>query len=211
MIFKKITQKLKKTFFPPRLKGSNQLVNNGFINKVKFDVIIGENNNIKLALGSSIENATIYIRGNNNSLIINENVKFKSGILRFEDNHNVIEIGKNTTIESAQIAVIENNQSIKIGNDCLISNDISIRNGDSHSIIDSITGKRINYSKSILIGDHVWLGANVTILKGVHIQSNVIVGLGSVVTSDLESNCIYGGIPAKKIKSNTNWDRNRLT
>ena len=52
----------------------------------------------------------------------------------------------------------------------------------------------------INIGSDVWIGARVTILSGVEIKKRVVVGAGSVVTSDLESGYVYGGVPAKKIK-----------
>ena len=45
-----------------------------------------------------------------------------------------------------------------IGDSCLFSVDIMIRNSDAHLIYDCKTGKRINPTKSIYIGDHVWIG-----------------------------------------------------
>ena len=56
-------------------------------------------------------------------------------------------------------------------------------------------------SAGITIGNNVWLGANTTVLAGVKINDNVVVGANSVVTSDLSSNCLYGGNPAKFIKN----------
>ena len=46
----------------------------------------------------------------------------------------------------------------------------------------------------------MWLGVNVTILKGVHIGDNSIVGAGSVLTSDVPPNSIFAGNPAKLVK-----------
>lgn len=56
------------------------------------------------------------------------------------------------------------------------------------------------YGKPIKIGNDCWFGGSVTILPGVTIQDNVVVGAGSVVTKDLESGWIYAGNPAKKIR-----------
>ena len=56
------------------------------------------------------------------------------------------------------------------------------------------------YGKPITIGNDCWFGGSVTILPGVTIQDNVVVGAGSVVTKDLESGWIYAGNPAKKIR-----------
>lgn len=51
----------------------------------------------------------------------------------------------------------------------------------------------------IKIGDDVWVGANVTILKGVEIGQGAIIAAGSVVNKSVEPFSIVGGVPAKKI------------
>ena len=53
----------------------------------------------------------------------------------------------------------------------------------------------------VKIGNNVWMGENVTILKGVTIGDNVIIGIGSIVTKDIPSNSIAVGVPAKVIGS----------
>jgi len=52
----------------------------------------------------------------------------------------------------------------------------------------------------IHIGKNVWIGANATVLPGVNIGDGAIVAAGAVVTKDVESNTIVGGVPAKLIK-----------
>jgi maltose O-acetyltransferase len=52
----------------------------------------------------------------------------------------------------------------------------------------------------ITIGDRVWCGINVTILAGVSVGNDVVLGAGSVVCKDIPSNSIAVGIPAKVIK-----------
>lgn len=54
--------------------------------------------------------------------------------------------------------------------------------------------------ESVVIGDYVWCGTNVTILPGVHICDGAIIGGGSVVTRDVPECAIVGGNPAKIIK-----------
>jgi acetyltransferase-like isoleucine patch superfamily enzyme len=54
--------------------------------------------------------------------------------------------------------------------------------------------------KSIHIGKNVWLGAGAIILPGVTVGENSIVAAGAVVTKDVPSNTIVGGVPAKFIK-----------
>ncbi len=66
-------------------------------------------------------------------------------------------------------------------------------------------GKKINeqphkYEK-IIIGDDVWIGANVTVLKGVNIAEGAVVGAGAVVTKNVRAYSIVAGVPAKIIGS----------
>ncbi|MGX7112003.1 DapH/DapD/GlmU-related protein [Gemella cuniculi] len=56
-------------------------------------------------------------------------------------------------------------------------------------------------TKSILIKNNAWLGANVTILPGVTIGENSVVAAGSIVTKDVPANSIVAGSPAKVIKN----------
>ena len=55
-------------------------------------------------------------------------------------------------------------------------------------------------TKSVVIGDDVWIGANAVILPGVTIGSHCVVAAGAVVTKDVPDNCVVGGVPAKLIK-----------
>ena len=52
----------------------------------------------------------------------------------------------------------------------------------------------------IVIGNNVWIGRNVTILKGAKIGDNCVIATGSIVTKEIPSNCVAAGIPAKAVK-----------
>jgi acetyltransferase-like isoleucine patch superfamily enzyme len=91
--------------------------------------------------------------------------------------------------------------SISIGNDVVISKGVIIRDSDNHEILES----KKSISAPILIGNHVWIGLNAVILKGVTIGNGAVIAAGAVVTSNVPANSIYGGVPAKLIKSDINW------
>ena len=65
--------------------------------------------------------------------------------------------------------------------------------------------KKVN-TKAIVIGDHVWIGKNVTILKGVKIGNNAIIAAGSIVTKDVPNNTLFGGNPAVIISEGVDWE-----
>ena len=89
---------------------------------------------------------------------------------------------------------------IKIGNHVSITNSSFITHDGAVWIFRDEYPK-IDLIKKIRIGNNVFIGANCIILYGVSIGDNVIVGAGSIVTKDLESNSVYAGVPARKIKS----------
>jgi acetyltransferase-like isoleucine patch superfamily enzyme len=188
---------------------NNKFIINGIFYKVKKD-IRGNDNEVKLGKNSTLKNSKIFIRGNNNQIIIESNVSINNIDLWIEDNNNRIYIGDYTTIESGHFAVTENNKSIKIGQNCMFSTNVTIRTGDSHSIIDLESGTRINDAKDVIIGDSVWVGANAVLLKGVNIGNNSIVGTGSVVSGSFIPNVVLAGIPAKIVKNNVSWKRERI-
>ena len=60
--------------------------------------------------------------------------------------------------------------------------------------------RKMTYSAPIVLGKNVWVGSNATILQGVTIGDNAVVGAGAVVTKDVPANTVVGGVPAKFIK-----------
>lgn len=90
---------------------------------------------------------------------------------------------------------------INIGNDVAIGENFTIWDTDAHVII----GKENEMTKPIKIGNHVWIGTNVTVLKGVNIGDGAIVAAGSVVSRDIPQKSLAGGVPAKVIKQNIEW------
>ncbi len=92
-------------------------------------------------------------------------------------------------------------KSITIGNDTIIGTGVKIRDTDNHTII----GKEM--ASPIVIGNHVWIGVNVIILKGVTIGDGAVVAAGSVVVHDVPSRCLVAGVPAKVVREDVEWQR----
>lgn len=92
-------------------------------------------------------------------------------------------------------------RKITIGNNVSISENVTIWDTDSHTII----GKEDQMTQPVTIGNHVWIGNNVTLLKGVSIGDGAIIAAGSVVAKDVPAGCLAGGVPAKVLKENVEW------
>lgn len=91
-------------------------------------------------------------------------------------------------------------KKISVGKGCAIASGCKFIDHDH-----GITGTRIDETpgteEPIIIGEYVWLGCNVIVLKGVTIGSSAVVAAGSVVTKDIPAGEIWAGVPARKISS----------
>ena len=81
---------------------------------------------------------------------------------------------------------------------------------DYHPIMDIKSNNRLNFSKSIYIGNHVWCGQEAGISKGVFIASGAVIGAKSMVVKQCHSNTINAGNPAKQIKRDIFWLRDDI-
>ena len=173
--------------------------------------IIGDNNLITLGTGCVLSNVYFRIRGSGHRIEFGENCRISRGaVLWFEDRDGILQVGSGTTMVEVHIAVTENAKVI-IGEDCMFANDIDIRTGDSHSVIDTQTGERLNFAGDVVISRHVWIAPHTVVLKGVTIGENSIIATGAVVTKSCEAGVIMGGNPAKIIKSGVSWKRERVS
>jgi acetyltransferase-like isoleucine patch superfamily enzyme len=173
--------------------------------------IVGDNNSILIGAGSRFNNVRFHVRGSGHRIEFGPNCKVsRGGLFWFEDEGCTLQVGRNTSMVEVTIAVTEPGSKATIGEDCMFANNIDIRTGDSHSIVDPVSGKRLNHAADVAIGDHVWIAPHVVILKGVHIGENSVVATGAVVTKSGGSGVILGGNPAVEIKSGISWKRERL-
>ena len=179
------------------------------LSEVRLD-IIGDNNRIKIGPGCVLSNVYFRIRGSEHQIEFGANCRVSRGaVLWFEDREGILQVGSGTTMVEVHIAVTENSKVI-IGEDCMFANDIDIRTGDSHSVIDTQTGERLNYAGDVVISRHVWIAPHTVVLKGVNIGENSIIATGAVVTKSCEPGVIMGGNPAKAIKTGVSWKRERV-
>ncbi len=119
-------------------------------------------------------------------------------------NFRILNKGKITIGDLAYInpnSIIRIESGLTIGNDCAISWGVTMMDHDAHEM----EGKR--EARPIIIGNHVWIGANATILKGVSIGDGCVVAAGAVVSKSFCPNQLIGGIPARTIKENIEWKK----
>lgn len=93
------------------------------------------------------------------------------------------------------------NHRITIGDNCLIGDLVAIYDSDFHEVDPSRRRQGRGQSLPVQIGNNVWLGSRVMILKGVTIGENSVVGAMSLVTKSLPANSVAAGVPAKLVRS----------
>jgi acetyltransferase-like isoleucine patch superfamily enzyme len=111
----------------------------------------------------------------------------------------IVSIGANTQINP--FTVIYGCSDIRIGNNVMIAPHCMIVSG-THNHHQTDIPMRFAGSPSkgpIVIEDDVWIGANCTIVDNITIGTGAVIGANSVVTKDVPSFSIVGGVPAKII------------
>ncbi|MDX5476031.1 MAG: acyltransferase [Bacillaceae bacterium] len=123
-------------------------------------------------------------------------------------------IGRNVTLKNINNIVFGSNVSIHAYNyldgsgGITIGNNVSIANHTSlisfnHGWDDPNLPIKYNPTskEKIQIENDVWIGSGCRILSGVHIRSRTVIAAGAVVTADVNTHTIVGGVPAKIIKN----------
>jgi acetyltransferase-like isoleucine patch superfamily enzyme len=176
---------------------------------VKF---YGKNNRLRIADNAKIVWLSVDFAGDGGEVTILPTSQSRAGLrlslrVGFESR---IHIGENVgTTNRTFISAVEG-AAVDIGNDCMIATGVEIRTDDAHPIYSVRTGRRVNATESIVIGDHVWLAKNAVVLGGVSIGSGSVVGFGSIVTRSVPNNCIAAGAPARVVKRHIAWERPML-
>lgn len=170
---------------PPEMKSSSLTIS-------------GKNNILYCEDGVVIENSIIRFSGDN-SIIVLGSSKHPYKLNATIYNNCSLLIGRNCYFNGPLNVIVSEEQDVVIGNDCLISFGIWVRTADPHLIYDCATCTRINPSRNIVVGDHVWIGQAATILKNTIIGSGSIIGATSLVSGKrIPSNTSWGGIPLSK-------------
>lgn len=175
--------------------------------------------------------AVIEFRGSDCVAVFGENVLLHGAIVFHRDNSKVtmkqngwlrgrVTLGLDSSVQMGEqfnsgpaiyVTVAEGAQII-FGDDVLMARSCSVRADDSHPIYDGVTGARINRSRTITVGDHVWMGQEVLLMSGATIGSGSVIGARSVVTASrpVPENVIAVGSPARVRRTKILWVNKHL-
>ena len=190
------------------------------INVAQFDQMIDN----KIIGRPKLADSHLVFNGKNNILVCDNNVELNKASIEFNGNNSIVYLGSslkrdtklrifsNSTafigkyVDSGLALTINvfENQNVIIGDDCFIGDYVFISSSDNYPIYSCDTKERFNYSRSVFIGDHVYLGHKSSISKGVKIGSGSFIDNASFIpsTAKVPSGLYLSGNPAKVIKKN---------
>jgi carbonic anhydrase/acetyltransferase-like protein (isoleucine patch superfamily) len=171
--------------------------------------LIGTGNTLTIGAGSRLWGSTIQLRGDNLRCHIGRNCRLRQTVMVIEDQGSRIDVGDESSGTACTLLACEGGL-VQIGRDCMMSVASDIRNSDGHSVIELVSGERVNPAADVIVEDHAWIGLRVQILKGVRVGGHSIAAAGSVVVKDVPPNTIVAGIPARPIRSGITWIRERI-
>lgn len=120
------------------------------------------------------------------------------------DKNAVIELGKNFYCNKN--CHLRSAESIRIGDECSLGWNVQINTDDGHAILHD--GEPVKRVGSIDIGNHVWMTSNTIVTKNVKVADGCIIAQGAVVSKSVtEPKSLVGGVPAKVIRQNIEWEK----
>lgn len=188
---------------------SNQIdIRHSILKRTSIEV---NGNNNKINLQGPFSATKIKVIGNNNQINIQKinGITLSEIIIRGEECS--ISIGNNSGFGNyLKLICMGKLNSISIGEDCMLADHVELWNTNSHPIYND-QGEIINPSRPIIIGNHVWIGKDSRVTKGVNIGNNAIIGFNSLVTKNIKSNTLNAGSPTRQIREGVNWDQRFIT
>lgn len=182
----------------------NTIIAPNNLNKVQVG-FTGKNNKLYISENSNISYSQIYFPADGGVCIIGD---YGSYIGRIRVGWNcLVSIGDRVTTTGACFVYTAESTAVIIGDDCMIAAQVQLRSEDSHAIYDVTSGSRINPSRNIIVGEHVWLAEASSILSGSTIGAGSVIGTRSVVKGKYPNNCVVAGVPSRILKKNTAWER----
>jgi acetyltransferase-like isoleucine patch superfamily enzyme len=196
--------------------------------KTKEELLSVKENRIIGAETAELTNSDIRFTGTGNILVLGDGVRLQNTTIQFGGSNSIVYLSPSKHIYKLNLSLYNNSvffcgydnymngvlnvtiseqKHVFFGNNNLFAFGIWVRTADPHLIYSVSNKKRINPSKSVYLGDHVWTGQGAMVLKGTKIASGSILGAMSVCAGkSIPSNTSWAGNPARQLGEGIFWD-----
>lgn len=193
-----------------RFLGYNSIINVGeSFRGEELEITVSSGASIEIGDRVNVKQKVSWILGDNSNLHIGSKARWlqKGGSIFCEENA-ACHIGNNCSFRNDFFRV-NCNTKLRIGDNSLFASNVNIRTNDGHAIYDLKTGECLNDARNVkrevILGEHVWIGQDVTVLYNTVIGNGSIVGAGSLVKGRFPNNCVIAGVPARIVKTDVAW------
>lgn len=172
-----------------------------------FSVIrIGKRRNNILVMGQGSQPVReIRFEGDGNLAVTGSDIRWNVTKIRFVSDDGLMVLGARSILNGTEFILEGNGKAILVGDEGLFAPGTVIRTSDLHAIVDMTSKEWINQAADVVLQSHIWLGQDALVLKGVTIGAGSVIGAKSLVTSNISSASVAGGVPAKVLRKDIQW------
>lgn len=172
----------------------------------------GANNRVEIAPDANLGRLSLVFDCDNGLV----SIAGSSGVPKFSASIRVgqdssVAIGRNVSTTNQCVISATEGSSVVLGEDIMMASQNRLRADDGHPIFDVHTGQRVNPSRPITVGNHVWLAVGAVLLGGADVGDGSVIGTQSLVTGRIPNNCIAVGSPARVVRRDIAWERPHLS
>lgn len=162
-------------------------------------VVIGDPRRIRLGNGTIVEDGVMFEMQYGGEVVFGERATIRSGAI-ISPYGGMIQLGNDCAVQ--HYAVLYGHGGLSVGNFVMIAAHCLVVPAN-HGIDPNGTPIHSQplSKKGIRMGNDIWVGGGVRIMDGVVIGDGAVIAAGAVVTNDVTPNMIFGGVPAKPIRS----------
>jgi acetyltransferase-like isoleucine patch superfamily enzyme len=164
-------------------------------------ILVGQQSRLSFGNGCRIGKNVSIILEQNSSAVFGDGCQLYDHCAIHLRSNAVLRIGSGASLSQTTIDCF---REIVIGDNFLTGKDVHVRDGDGHDILGLGAP---NCPEKIMIGQNVWLGAGVAVLKGVQLGDNCIAGHNAVLAKSFPPNSLLAGNPAQILKQNVSWSQ----
>lgn len=162
----------------------NEIVYDGELEKNIWIRFKGSSNRLVVAKGARLKALKVFFDCDNATVQVGRSTTGVGGLdlTARAGQDSTVTVGDNVTSTSRVFLSATEGTEVVIGDDVMFATGNEVRADDAHPVFDVHTGKRVNPSRSVRVGNHVWLAREAVVLSGVTIGDGTVIGYRSLVT-----------------------------